>query len=51
MKQYIKPATSIETIVMAQMVCTSPLDKVNEEKGNGVQMTKDRDVWSDGYWN
>ena len=53
MKQYIKPTTDVQNIeVNAYMQAGSP-DRVNvsNEKQTVAGAAKERDVWSDGYWN
>ena len=51
MKEYIKPTTDVQNIeVNAYMQAGSPLEKTNDKVGNQQQMTKERDVWSDGFW-
>jgi hypothetical protein len=51
MKQYIKPQTEI-TIVKARtaMLQASETQSINNSVSNSSQMTKERDVWSDGFW-
>lgn len=50
MKTYIKPQTNVQNIAMSNMVCTSNVT-VDNEKQTVVGAAKERDVWSDGFWN
>ncbi len=58
MKQYIKPTTSVEKIMLAKMIANSiseisgvdGVTKSDSEYGGGASDTKSRDVWSEGFW-
>ncbi len=51
MKQYIKPTTDVQNIAMNVYMQTVSKVGVNNTKTTVEGAAKERDVWSDGYWN
>ncbi len=53
MKQYIKPTTDVQNIEVNAYMQTGSPDRVNvnNEKQTVSGAAKERDVWSEGYWN
>ena len=51
MKQYIKPTTDVQNItVRTEMMEVSRLGSENVQQDNVQGTAKERDVWSDGFW-
>ena len=49
MKQYIKPTTTVENVVLDNL-CQLALSNTTNADSNEAVETKGRDVWSEGYW-
>ena len=51
MKQYIKPQSEVQDIVCSTIMQTTSLGVNSIEKDNVDGDAKQRDVWSEGFWN
>ena len=55
MKQYIKPQTEVQNVVISsafmQTSTTKALNVGNDLQNNVEGAAKERDVWTDGFWN
>ena len=55
MKQYIKPQTEVQDVVInsafMQASTITTVDVNNTTENNVVGAAKERDVWTDGFWN